>query len=61
LQGTFCAWAVTGVLGFFLHGKGLSALSNMLADIFIYVVILTAIVQGVLWLCRPVKSRRSRD
>ena len=57
LQAIFCAWAVTGLLGFFLHSKGFSELSNMLSDIFIYVVILTAVVQAALWLFRPVKSR----
>jgi hypothetical protein len=57
LQAIFCAWAVTGLLGFFLRSKGLSELSNTLSNIFIYVVILTAVVQGALWLVRPVKSR----
>ncbi len=56
LQGIFCAWAVTGLLGFFLHNRGSSELSNMLSDIFIHVVILTAIVQGTLWLCRKVTN-----
>ena len=57
LQAIFCAWAVTGLLGFILHIKGFSELSNTLSNIFIYVVILTAVVQGVLWLFGPVKSR----
>ena len=57
LQAIFCAWAVTKLLGFLLHSNGLSELSSMLSDIFIYVVILAGAVQGTLWLFRPVKSR----
>jgi hypothetical protein len=57
LQAIFGAWAVTGLLGFFLDSKGFNELSNTLSNVFIYVVILTAVVQGALWLFRPVKSR----
>jgi hypothetical protein len=57
LQAVFYAWAVASLLGFFLHSKRFSELGNMLSDIFLYIVCLTAVVQGVLRVFRRVKSR----
>jgi hypothetical protein len=57
LQAIFYAWAVASLLGFLLHSKRFSELGNMLSDIFLCIVLLTAAVQGVLRVFRRVKSR----
>jgi heme/copper-type cytochrome/quinol oxidase subunit 4 len=57
LQAIFCAWAVVSLLGFFLHSKRFSELGYMLSDTFLYIVLLTAVVQGALWVFRRVRSR----
>jgi hypothetical protein len=56
LQAIFYAWVVASLLGFFLHSKRFSELGNMLSDIFLYIVLLTAVVQAVLRVFRQVKS-----
>jgi hypothetical protein len=48
LQAIFYAWAVASLLGFLLHSKRFSELGNMLSDIFLCIVLLTAAAQGVL-------------
>ena len=57
LQAIFYAWATASLLGFFLHSKRFSELGYMLSDTFLYIVSLTAVVQGVLWVVRRMRSR----